>query len=421
MERAVDTPELGRCRRIFLRDYEVQMGLGVHAYEKVGAQRVRINVELFVPLAVSTPREDQLGEVVDYDFIRRVISERIARGHIQLQETLCDDLCARLLAHPRVHAVRVSTEKPDVYPDCDAIGVEVFRARPPGPDLRERLARCPRSAALLAFEREGPASRMERYARQDDRFFAEWERDLALVERAAAKPLGSCLEDLRAFNALPAETENDAWYERPEAMVSMHLDALCLGFSRRRLDRLVLQAALCTQGRPSRFLDVGSGCGRLAALLVTHNPTWEGLCVDRSACAAGYAEVYLQALGVGDRVRCVTGDLTALPVGDDSLDLAIAAEVLEHVTEPERGVQELVRALRPGGHLLVSLPLDLALGMHPTVFRSREDILGFLARFPLEPVEHQVVPVDPELDAIAGVFPGFEGCFHGTFRKREGV
>jgi hypothetical protein len=59
--------------------------------------------------------------------------------------------------------------------------------------------------------------------------------------------------------------------------------------------------------------------------------------------------------------------------------------------------------------------------MHPTVFRSREDILGFLARFPLELVEHQMVPVDPELDAIAGVFPGFEGCFHGTFRKREGV
>jgi 7,8-dihydroneopterin aldolase/epimerase/oxygenase len=28
--------------------------------------------------------------------------------------------------HPRVRAARVSTEKPDVYPDCAAVGVEVF-------------------------------------------------------------------------------------------------------------------------------------------------------------------------------------------------------------------------------------------------------------------------------------------------------
>jgi dihydroneopterin aldolase len=31
-----------------------------------------------------------------------------------------------MLAHPQVRAARVSTEKPDVYPDCDAVGVEVF-------------------------------------------------------------------------------------------------------------------------------------------------------------------------------------------------------------------------------------------------------------------------------------------------------
>ena len=31
-----------------------------------------------------------------------------------------------MLAHPRVRAARVSTEKPDVYPDCDAVGCEVF-------------------------------------------------------------------------------------------------------------------------------------------------------------------------------------------------------------------------------------------------------------------------------------------------------
>ena len=50
-------------------------------------------------------------------------------GHIELQETLCDDVANTLLEHPKVQAVRVSTEKPDVYPDCDAVGVEVFRIK----------------------------------------------------------------------------------------------------------------------------------------------------------------------------------------------------------------------------------------------------------------------------------------------------
>jgi dihydroneopterin aldolase len=79
-----------------------------------------------VPLAVSTPVDDELHEVLDYDFIRRTIAERAARGHVHLQETLCDDVLALMLAHPDVRAARVSTEKPDVYPDCDAVGVEVF-------------------------------------------------------------------------------------------------------------------------------------------------------------------------------------------------------------------------------------------------------------------------------------------------------
>ena len=119
-------PALADCRRLFLRNYEVRINIGVHDFEKKGEQRVLINVDLYIPLAKSTPRRDHLDEVVDYDFMRRTIAQRVARGHIHLQETLCDDVLALVLAHPRVRAARVSTEKPDVYPDCEAVGVEVF-------------------------------------------------------------------------------------------------------------------------------------------------------------------------------------------------------------------------------------------------------------------------------------------------------
>ena len=130
MHSLLTNPQLQDCRRLFLRDYEVWINIGVHDFEKKGEQRVRINVDLFVPLAQSTPRADKLDEVLDYDFIRREIMARVAQGHLHLQETLADDVLKRMLAHPMVRAARVSTEKPDVYSDCDAVGVEVFGIKP---------------------------------------------------------------------------------------------------------------------------------------------------------------------------------------------------------------------------------------------------------------------------------------------------
>ena len=129
MSATLSHPALADCRRLFLRNYEVMINIGVHDFEKKGEQRVIINVDLFIPLALSTPKGDLLDEVVDYDFIRTTIAKRMAQGHVHLQETLCDDILTAMLTHPSVRAALVSTAKPDVYPDCEAVGVEVFRIK----------------------------------------------------------------------------------------------------------------------------------------------------------------------------------------------------------------------------------------------------------------------------------------------------
>lgn len=118
------------CRRLFLRGLTVQAQIGVHDFEQQAAQRIVIDVDLYVSFAGTSPHDDRIDEVVDYDFVRAVVHARIAQGHINLQETLCDDILTRLLEHTGVMAARVSTRKPDVYPDCEAVGVEAFRAKP---------------------------------------------------------------------------------------------------------------------------------------------------------------------------------------------------------------------------------------------------------------------------------------------------
>lgn len=122
-------PPLYNCRRLFLHNYEIFINIGVHEFEKKGEQRVFINIDLYVPLSESTPQHDLLEEVVDYDFMRSSVENRISKGHIHLQETLCDDLAKSMLMHPKVRAVRISTMKPDVYPDCNGVGVEVFKIK----------------------------------------------------------------------------------------------------------------------------------------------------------------------------------------------------------------------------------------------------------------------------------------------------
>ena len=119
-----------QCRRLFLRGLDLPVHIGIHDFEIGQAQRVRLDIDLYVPLDATSPERDQIDEVVDYDFVRQVVHTRVAQGHIGLQETLCDDVLDQLLAHPGVLAARVATCKPDVYPDCEAVGVEAFRAKP---------------------------------------------------------------------------------------------------------------------------------------------------------------------------------------------------------------------------------------------------------------------------------------------------
>ena len=45
-----------------------------------------------------------------------------------------------------------------------------------------------------------------------------------------------------------------------------------------------------------------------------------------------------------------------IPLPEDSIDLALCMDVLEHCDEPKFVLQELRRVLKPGGHLLISVP-----------------------------------------------------------------
>ena len=59
MQSLLSHPRLMDCRRLFLRNHAVSINIGVHEFEKKGEQRVLINVDLYIPLALSTPKADE--------------------------------------------------------------------------------------------------------------------------------------------------------------------------------------------------------------------------------------------------------------------------------------------------------------------------------------------------------------------------
>lgn len=120
-------PKLENCRRIFIRNFRLDMEIGIYPHEQNKAQYVLVNIEFWVPMALNTPVRDDIAEIVNHDFVRPGIQAIVSRGHINLQETLCDAIVALVLDHPLVVATRVTTEKREVYPDCECAGVEVFK------------------------------------------------------------------------------------------------------------------------------------------------------------------------------------------------------------------------------------------------------------------------------------------------------
>lgn len=126
---------------LFLRDLDVTARIGVHEFELAAAQRLLINVALALN---QTPQADEIGAVTDYDFIRREIDRIVGHGHIALQETLCERIVDACRAQANVVAVRVTTQKTDVYPDAAAVGCRMIWI----------ADGCERSEAILALGAE---------------------------------------------------------------------------------------------------------------------------------------------------------------------------------------------------------------------------------------------------------------------------
>ena len=133
---------------------------------------------------------------------------------------------------------------------------------------------------------------------------------------------------------------------------------LARGKSAESTDLLIVRRyRLVTRMAPPRgdvLLDFGCGTGTQTLLFAPHFR--KTLAVDIDEGSLGTLAQSARAAGLSDRVVPLHYDGASIPIESRSVDYAISFEVLEHVDDEAKALSELLRVLRPGGVLAMSVP-----------------------------------------------------------------
>ena len=118
-------------RHVFVRNLVLNCSIGIHQHERAALQRVRVNIDLAVREGETNGQlDDDLSNVVCYERLTKGLRALASRGHVNLVETLAEDVATMCLGDDRVRSARVRIEKLDIFDDAESVGVEIERLNP---------------------------------------------------------------------------------------------------------------------------------------------------------------------------------------------------------------------------------------------------------------------------------------------------
>ena len=172
-------------------------------------------------------------------------------------------------------------------------------------------------------------------------------RTVARARTSGARDAGGVFDDVNA-ELLTGSDREHWWFRSKAAFVATAL---------RRTAR----------GSPGGSLvDVGAGSGGVTTML-----GWDPgrvVVLEGNAALVGHAHRAFGLNGVRATVDC-------LPLGDEQVDVVCFLDVLEHLAEPRRALDEAWRVLAPGGRLVVNVPA------HEWLWSDADVFLGHVRRY----------------------------------------
>ena len=117
-----------RQQRILIDSIEVMADIGFHDFEVGVPQRLLVSVEVWIDPPFSPPNDDP-GRAWDYDVVVQAVRRLATARRYNLQETLVHAIFDQIASLHGISALKVTSNKPDVYPDASGVGVEIASFR----------------------------------------------------------------------------------------------------------------------------------------------------------------------------------------------------------------------------------------------------------------------------------------------------
>ena len=132
-------------------------------------------------------------------------------------------------------------------------------------------------------------------------------------------------------------------YDRLNHILSLSIDKVW----RRRVVRLVRRL------KPQRIVDLATGTGDLAIKMAQRIPKAHIMGVDLSENMLAVAAQKVRRLGLDDHIALYQGDAEALDIADGVIDVVTVAFGVRNFGDVEKGLREIWRSLRSGGHIVI--------------------------------------------------------------------
>ena len=120
--------KLEKTYKIMVNKLILDASIGIHNFEKKKKQKISISLEIIVNDDISLT-DHKIENFVSYEYIVNDIKKLISKGHIELLETLSEEIFSICFNDDRILSIKITLEKLEVFEETNSVGIEVFRTK----------------------------------------------------------------------------------------------------------------------------------------------------------------------------------------------------------------------------------------------------------------------------------------------------
>ena len=115
-------------RKVIIKDFILNIFVGIHSFEKKKKQRVKFNIEILTDPYVS-PNSKDLNSILNYEEVVMQIEKLANSKHHELLEDLAENIFNIIFKNKLVKKIILKLEKLDILKKTKSVGIEVSKTK----------------------------------------------------------------------------------------------------------------------------------------------------------------------------------------------------------------------------------------------------------------------------------------------------